>query len=92
MSFTVAQIAEQLRGEVVGNGSIQLTGFASADNARPGDLTFADKEEYFVAAEASPAAAILVSGAFTSTTKAVIRGIQRPHRCRAIVAGLFSAG
>ena len=73
MSFTVAQIAEQLRGEVIGDASTPLTGFAAADLARPGDLTFADKEAYFIAAEASPAAAILVSGPFTSATKVLIR-------------------
>ena len=73
MPFTVAQIAEKLRGEVIGNGEMPLTGFAAADNARPGDLTFADKEEYFLAAEASPATAILVSGPFTSASKALIR-------------------
>jgi UDP-3-O-[3-hydroxymyristoyl] glucosamine N-acyltransferase len=73
MPFTVSQIAEKLRGEVIGNGEMPVTGFASAENARAGDLTFADKEEYFVAAEASLATAILVSGPFTSASKAVIR-------------------
>ena len=73
MPFTVAQIAEKIRGEVIGNGEMPVTGFAAADNARPGDLTFADKEEYFAAAEASAASAILVSGPFTSASKAVIR-------------------
>ncbi len=73
MSFTVAQIAEKIRGEVIGNGDTPLTGFASADNARSGDLTFAEKEEYFKAAEASPATAILVSGPFVSTSKPLIR-------------------
>jgi len=73
MSFTVAQIAEKIRGEVIGNGDTPLTGFASADNARSGDLTFAEKEEYFMAAEASPATAILVSGPFVSASKPVIR-------------------
>ena len=73
MSFTVAQIAEQLRGEIIGDGATPLTGFASAELARAGDLTFADKEEYFLAAEASLAAAILVSGPFTSATKVLIR-------------------
>jgi len=73
MSFTAAQIAEQLRGEVLGDGSTPLTGFASADSARAGDLTFAEKEAYFTAAEASAAAAILVSGPFTSTSKVLIR-------------------
>lgn len=72
-SITAAQIADQVRGEVVGDGSIPLTGFASADLARAGDLTFADKEPYFSAAEASAAAAIIVSGPFTSATKVLIR-------------------
>lgn len=73
MSITAAQIAKQLNGEVIGDGNTLLTGFASADLARSGDLTFADKEAYFLAAEASPASAILVSGLFTSATKVLIR-------------------
>jgi UDP-3-O-[3-hydroxymyristoyl] glucosamine N-acyltransferase len=73
MAITVSQIAEQLRGEVNGDGSIELTGIASADQARTGDLTFAEKDTYFAAAEQSPATAILVSGAFTSTKKTLIR-------------------
>jgi UDP-3-O-[3-hydroxymyristoyl] glucosamine N-acyltransferase len=73
MKITVAQIAEQLRGVVVGDGSVELTGFTSADNARPGDLIFAEKEIYFPAAEQSQASAILVSGEFPATTKVLIR-------------------
>ncbi len=76
MSFTAAQIAQQLRGEVLGDSTIELTGFASAENARPGDLTFAEKEAYFAAAEASQASAILVSAEFPSPaapTKVLIR-------------------
>ncbi len=73
MSFTVAQVAERVRGEVLGDSSIELTGLSSAEAARPGDLTFAEKESYFAAAEQSQASAILVSGSFTSSTKPLIR-------------------
>ncbi len=73
MTFTAAQLAEQLKGEVIGDGAVTLTGFASADRARAGDLTFAEKDAYFALAEASAAAGILVSGAFTSATKVIIR-------------------
>ena len=73
MTFTAAQLAAQLQGEVIGDGSVPLTGFAAADRARAGDLTFAEKDTYFAAAEASAASAILVSGPFTSATKVVIR-------------------
>ena len=73
MTLTAAQIAEQLRGEVLGDPTVQITGIAPADAAQPGDLTFAEKESYLAAAEASPAAAILVPREFTSTIKTLIR-------------------
>jgi UDP-3-O-[3-hydroxymyristoyl] glucosamine N-acyltransferase len=73
MPFTAAEIARELQGEVRGDGSTVLTGFAPADRARPGDLTFAENETFFQRADASAASAILVSGEFTSQRKALIR-------------------
>jgi UDP-3-O-[3-hydroxymyristoyl] glucosamine N-acyltransferase len=73
ISFTAAQIADQLQGEVVGDGSVRLTGFAPADRAKAGDLTFAEKPTYFAAAEQSAAAAILISHDFASSKKVLIR-------------------
>src|ERR1043166_4378037 len=73
MTHTAAQIAKELNGEVIGDGSIELRGFAPADSARAGDLTFAEKESYFLAAEQSDASAIVVSGPFTSSKKVLIR-------------------
>ncbi|MGO9244908.1 MAG: UDP-3-O-(3-hydroxymyristoyl)glucosamine N-acyltransferase [Verrucomicrobiia bacterium] len=73
MAFTVSQIAERVRGEVLGDGAVEITGIASADRAKTGDLTFAEKETYFAAAEQSQAAAILVTGEFTSAKKVLIR-------------------
>src|SRR5580692_6278836 len=73
MSLTASQIAEKLQGEVVGDGSITLTGLATADGAKPGDLTFAEKDTYLAAAEESQASAILVPKEFTSSKKVLIR-------------------
>ena len=73
ISFTAAQIADQLHGEVVGDGSIRLTGFAPAASAQAGDLTFAEKPAYFAAAEQSAAAAIIISHDFASSKKVLIR-------------------
>ena len=73
MQITTAALALQLGGEVIGNGEALLSGFSSADQAKAGDLTFAEKDSYFAAAEASAATAILVAGTFTSTTKVLIR-------------------
>ncbi|MGA2663105.1 MAG: UDP-3-O-(3-hydroxymyristoyl)glucosamine N-acyltransferase [Verrucomicrobiota bacterium] len=73
MSFTAAQIAEKLRGELVGDGSVEIIGLAPADRARAGELTFAENAAYFAAAEQSQAAAILVDGPFVSSGKTLIR-------------------
>jgi UDP-3-O-[3-hydroxymyristoyl] glucosamine N-acyltransferase len=71
--FTTAEIAKELDGEVIGDGSLQLTGFAPASTARPGDLTFAENETFFHKAEQSAASAILIDGPFTSIHKTLIR-------------------
>ncbi len=71
--FTVAQLAGQIGGEVIGDGSIILTGIAPADGASAGDLTFAEKPTYLAAAEASEASAVLVPAGFTSEAKTLIR-------------------
>ena len=73
MSFTAAAIARQLQGEVLGDGNIVLKGFAPADRAQSGDLTFAENENYFARAEQSAASAIIAPGPFTSMKKTVIR-------------------
>lgn len=73
MAFTAADLAQKLQGEVQGDSAINLTGFAPADRAKPGDLTFAENAEYFQRAEASAASAILVAGDFPSSKKVLIR-------------------
>jgi UDP-3-O-[3-hydroxymyristoyl] glucosamine N-acyltransferase len=88
MSITAAQIAEQLNGEILGDGSIALTGFAPTDSAGPGDLTFAEKAEYLAAAERSDASAVLVPAGFTSSHKALIR-VSNPRVAVARVLPLF---
>ena len=73
MTFTTAEIAKLLAGEVLGDTNAVLTGFAAADQAQAGNLTFADTAEYFAAAENSAAAAIIASPNATSARKIVIR-------------------
>jgi UDP-3-O-[3-hydroxymyristoyl] glucosamine N-acyltransferase len=73
MSFTAAEIAHHLQGEVVGDASIRCTGFAPADRAEPGDLTFAENADYLIRAEQSAATAIIVDASVTSSKKVLIR-------------------
>ncbi len=73
MTFTTAEIAKHLEGEVVGDATAMLTGFAHATSAKPGDLTFAENEDYFTHAEQSAATAIITDGRFKSARKILIR-------------------
>jgi UDP-3-O-[3-hydroxymyristoyl] glucosamine N-acyltransferase len=73
MPYTASDIAKRLGGEVVGNGALALEGFAPADRAQSGDLTFAENESYFARAEQSAASAVLVDGSYTSARKTLIR-------------------
>ena len=88
MNFTAAQIATQVQGEVIGDGTILLSGLAAAAGAKAGEITFAEKDSYFAAAEASAASAILVAAAFTSSTKVLIR-VRNARVAAAQVLELF---
>ena len=73
MPYTVTEIAKLLGAEVAGDASLVLKGFAPADRAQPGDLTFAENENYFARADQSAASAIIIDGPGTSTRKTLIR-------------------
>jgi UDP-3-O-[3-hydroxymyristoyl] glucosamine N-acyltransferase len=65
-----------------------LTGFATADRAKAGDLTFAETDEYFSAAEKSPATAIIAGNQHVSTSKTVIR-VANPRLAFAKAVAIF---
>ena len=88
MTLTTAEIAKRLAGEVLGDADATLTGFAMAEKAEPGDLTFAETEEYFAAAEASAATAIIAGKAFVSSRKTVIR-VDNPRLAFAKAVAIF---
>jgi UDP-3-O-[3-hydroxymyristoyl] glucosamine N-acyltransferase len=73
MSLTAAELAKELQGEVIGDGSVPLTGFAPAATAKRGDLTFAENEAYFTRALQSAASAVLVDREFEAAGKVLIR-------------------
>ena len=90
MPHTVADIAKHVHGEVHGDSTAPITGFAPADSAKRGDLTFAETDAYFAAAEISAASAILIAGDRTSSTKTLIR-VKNARVAFAKVLPLFFA-
>ncbi len=73
MSLTAATVAEHLGGQILGDPATPLSGFAPADKARPGDLTFAENATYFGRARLSAASAILIDNDFGTASKTLIR-------------------
>jgi UDP-3-O-[3-hydroxymyristoyl] glucosamine N-acyltransferase len=88
MTQTTAEIATRLEGEVLGDATALLTGFATADQAKPGDLTFAENEQYFAAAEDSAATAIIAGPDAVSAKKILIR-VKNPRVAFARALELF---
>jgi UDP-3-O-[3-hydroxymyristoyl] glucosamine N-acyltransferase len=76
MPFTAAVLAAHVQGTVVGDPAVELTGLAAAADAQPGELTFAEKESYFEAANLSQASAILVGSETAASAKVLIRVSQ----------------
>jgi UDP-3-O-[3-hydroxymyristoyl] glucosamine N-acyltransferase len=89
MILTAASVAEHLQGEVLGDGQTPLKGFAPADRAQAGDLTFAKNEEFFARAEQTAAAAIIVGGNQTSSTGKVLIRVKNARVAFAKALALF---
>jgi UDP-3-O-[3-hydroxymyristoyl] glucosamine N-acyltransferase len=73
MPFTAAALAAHVQGTVIGDAAVELTGLAAAADARPGELTFAEKESYLEEANRSQASAILVGPGVAASEKVLIR-------------------
>ena len=87
--FSCVQLAERLAGNVLGDPDLILSGFAPADSAKAGDLTFAENDAYFARADQSAASAILIAGDYASTTGKVLIRVTNARTAFAQVLPLF---
>lgn len=88
-SFTTGQLAEKLGGQVIGDSDLELHGFAPADTAKMGDLTFAENESYFLRAENSAASAVLVAGDHGVASRKTLIRVPNARAAFAQVLPLF---
>jgi len=88
-SFTAGEIAKLVDGVVSGDASVKLAGFSAANAAKPGDLTFAENEKYFAAADASAATAVLVDRQCDSRSGKVIIRVRQARVAFARILPLF---
>jgi UDP-3-O-[3-hydroxymyristoyl] glucosamine N-acyltransferase len=77
MPKTLQEIAEFIGGQVVGDGSVIITGVAGIQDAREGDLTFLANPKYLPFLERTSASAVITSPEIQSSSKPLIR-IENP--------------
>ena len=73
MQKTLKEIAELIDGEVVGNGSIVITGVSGIREAGEGDITFVANPKYSPLIEKTSASAIITSRDIKTAPKPIIR-------------------
>lgn len=73
MAKRLAEIAEHLDGELVGDGSIVIEGLAGIEEAKEGEISFVASPKYLQFLEGSKASAVIVSKGIKSSNKPVIR-------------------
>lgn len=88
---TVAEIAQVVRGEVFGDPETEIHGIASIEEARSGDITFAESPRFLETARRSLASAILAPHAAINhgDTKVMI-GVENPRLAFAQLLDLFA--
>lgn len=82
MNPTLYEIANLVQGVVIGDDSIQISSLSPIDNITAGALVFAEGDENVKIAEASNAAALLVSHTMVKSPKPLI---QVPHPFKAFI-------
>ena len=60
MTVTVRQLAEWVRGELLGDGELSISNARTLTDARPGDITFVEHDRHLAAWHASLASAAIV--------------------------------
>ena len=90
MPKTLKELAEFLGGRVLGDSSASLSGVASVESARAGDLVFVEDEKHLVAALACAASAVL-AGAFADKSVGAIPLliVENPRLAFARAAGVL---
>lgn len=73
MTITVRQLAERVRGEVLGDGDLPISNARTLADAQPGDITFVEHDRHLTAWHSSRASAAIVLPSVTVNGRPIIR-------------------
>ena len=77
--LTLAALHAQLGGELIGDGSVELSGVAALEHAGPGQLSFVVNPKYVATAQVSAAAALIVPQALADRFGQPRLAVANPH-------------
>ncbi len=86
--YTLSQIANILDGDLVGNGSVEVSGIKSLDEAGPEDLSFLSNPRYREELEGTGASGIIVARDIDIKDRNLIK-VDDPYLGFAVVMELF---
>jgi UDP-3-O-[3-hydroxymyristoyl] glucosamine N-acyltransferase len=87
-TFSLAEIAERLGGKPEGSGDLRIDGVCTPEEPRENAILFVEKEGLLDRAEASPAAALVVSAAARPLSKPAVR-VDNPRLAFALLLSIF---
>lgn len=73
MKLTLQEIADFVKGEIVGSPDIVITGISGIKEAKKGDITFLANSKYASLMQTTKASAIITSSDITNSSKTLIR-------------------
>ena len=79
MDISVAEIAQLLQAEVVGDGAVRVHNVRGVHEAEPGDLTFVVDAKYLDALQQSRAAAVLIRADLQTTARMPQIRVRNPR-------------
>jgi UDP-3-O-[3-hydroxymyristoyl] glucosamine N-acyltransferase len=83
---SVAELAEQVSGRVVGDSQVLVYSIASLETAGEGTIAYVEDSKHFAAAKASRASCLIVPGNFeASTPPETIDDDVRPYSAQALI-------
>lgn len=89
LSFTAAQLAEHLNGQVKGDPACRISAIAPIDTATAGQLSFVARRQFVKKAAASKADILLVTAELADTLPHTCIIVADPYRAYAQVSQLF---
>ncbi len=90
MKKKLKELAEWLGGKVIGDGEVEISGIASIDEAKSGEITFIASPKYLPKLAQTKASAVIVSPEITQADKPLLC-VPNPYLAFAKVLSLFSS-